>query len=45
MDNMACHLLETMALQGQQDLLLTMVTQLAIRLFDEEQKVSSYKVV
>jgi hypothetical protein len=46
MDNMACHLLETMALQGQQDPLLTMwVTSCAIRLFDEEQKVSSYKVV
>jgi hypothetical protein len=39
MDNMACHLLETMVLQGQQDPLLTMwVTSCAIRLFDEEQK-------
>jgi hypothetical protein len=33
MDNTACHLLETMALQGQDPLLTMWVTQLQIRLF------------
>jgi hypothetical protein len=35
---MACHLLETMVLQGQQDLLLTMWVVAQLDFFDEEQK-------
>jgi hypothetical protein len=45
LDNMACHLLETMVLQDNRISFNNVGNPVAQLDFDEEQKVSSYKVV